>query len=122
MAETGIRVPFKTHAPSSANSIPALTCSRSSPSNHSIRSSILAPASRFFKDGGDRHPRTLQNPRTELGKLDTRLDLFAVKPVEPFHKVVDIGPGFQVFQRWRRPASAYPSKPTHRARQTRYPP
>src|ERR1022692_757219 len=35
---------------------------------------------------------------TARGKLDNRLDLFAVQPVEPLHDVVYIGPGFQILE------------------------
>jgi hypothetical protein len=34
---------------------------------------------------------------TADGELDNRLDLFAVKPVEPFHDVVDAGSGASMF-------------------------
>src|SRR5580693_46917 len=64
-----------------------------------------------FEIRTDRHRRSLieKNPRrlwrvsgrfieTAGGKLNNRLDLFAVQPVEPFHNVVDIGPRFQIFE------------------------
>jgi len=35
---------------------------------------------------------------TAGGELDYRFDLFAVEAIEPFHNVVDIGSGFQVFK------------------------
>src|SRR3989442_7262364 len=56
-----------------ANSITALTWLRSSPSNHVIMSSMLAPASRFSKmtDTGMRVPRSTQAPLTFPGTLST---------------------------------------------------
>jgi hypothetical protein len=56
-----------------ANSITAFTCSRSSPSNHSIMSSMLAPASMFSKiaDTGIRVPFRTHAPLTLPGMLST---------------------------------------------------
>src|SRR5580658_5373134 len=56
-----------------ANSITALTCSRSRPSNHSMMSSIFAPASRFSKmeDTGIRVPFKTHAPLSLPGTLST---------------------------------------------------
>src|SRR4029077_11649241 len=56
-----------------ANSMTASTCSRSRPSNHSIISSMLAPAFRFSKitETGMRVPLSTHAPLTFPGKLST---------------------------------------------------
>src|SRR5437879_9462333 len=56
-----------------ANSITALIWLRSSPSNHSMMSSMLAPASKFSKmtETGIRVPRSTQAPLTFPGMLST---------------------------------------------------
>src|SRR6516165_9404117 len=56
-----------------ANSITALTWLRSKPSNHSMMSSMLAPASKFSKmtETGMRVPRSTQAPLTFPGMLST---------------------------------------------------
>src|ERR1700730_1688233 len=56
-----------------ANSITALICSRSSPSNHSRMSLMFAPASKFSKmtETGIRVPRSTQAPLTFPGTLST---------------------------------------------------
>src|SRR5208282_4635190 len=56
-----------------ANSMTAWIWPRSSPSNHSIMSSILAPACRFSKmtETGIRVPRSTQAPLTFPGMLST---------------------------------------------------
>src|SRR5229473_526313 len=56
-----------------ANSMTASTCSRSRPSNHSIISSMLAPAFRFSKmtETGMRVPLSTQAPLTFPGMLST---------------------------------------------------
>src|SRR5258708_37968129 len=56
-----------------ANSMTASTCSRSRPSNHSIISSMLAPAFRFSKmtEPGMRVPLSTQAPLTFPGMLST---------------------------------------------------
>jgi len=32
------------------------------------------------------------------GKFDSRLNLLAIQPLKPFHDVLDIGSGFQIFE------------------------
>src|SRR5579862_210218 len=74
----------------------------------------------------EKNPHLLRNLRrvsgwlieTAGGEFDHRLHLFPVQPIEPFHNVVDIGPGFQIFEDsgHRHPGTLQNPCPAHFAR------